>query len=136
MINSVTRKLMAIAYDKGFSVILDDRFTSHTPSAANPFTNTIVINENWYKPEQLSFQLAHELGHLINKDMTNVCLYFSPSKSGIEGNANRTAIRLLLPIYLDGKDKEQVNITKFMGDLDMPHYLEDMVEKEILNYYD
>lgn len=136
MINSVTRKLMAIAYDKGFSVTLDDRFTSHTPSAANPFTNTIVINENWYKPEQLSFQLAHELGHLINKDRTNVCLYFSPSKSGIEGNANRTAIRLLLPIYLDGKDKEQVNITKFMDDLDMPHYLEDMVEKEILNYYD
>lgn len=127
---------MAIAYDKGFSVILDDRFTSHTPSAANPFTNTIVINENWYKPEQLSFQLAHELGHLINKDGTSACLYFSPSKSGIEGNANRTAIRLLLPLYLEEKDKEQVNITKFMNDLDMPHYLEDMVEKEILNYYD
>jgi len=43
MINSVTRKLMVIAYDKGFSVILDDRFTSHTPSAANPFTKIQLL---------------------------------------------------------------------------------------------
>lgn len=135
MINSIMTSLMNVAFDNGYSVILESRFTPYTPSAANPFTKTIVINDNWHNPRQLPFQLAHELGHLLNKDENSACLYFSPTKSGIEGNANRTAIRLLLPYYLDNNESEHVSSVEFMESLGMSQYLEDMVQEEIINYY-
>jgi len=75
------------------------------------------------------------MGHLINKDGRSSCLYFSPSKYGIEGNANRTAIKLLLPYYLDDISIEHVSSTNIMASLDMSQYLEGMAQEEIINYY-
>lgn len=132
----LTKRLMNQAYDYGFNVIkTNDYESSHTPAAVNPFYKTIVLNSKWHEPKQLPFQLAHEMGHLLNKDGQSSCLYFSPSKYGIEGNANRTAIKLLLPYYLDDNIMEHVSSVRIMESLDMDQYLEGMVQEEILKYY-
>jgi len=134
--DALTKKLMNEAYDYGFNVINNDQYkSSHTPAAVNPYYKTIVLNSNWHDPQQIPFQLAHEMGHLLNNDGQSSCLYYSPSKFGIEGHANRTAIKLLLPYFLDDNIMEHVSSTKIMESLDMSQYLEGMVQEEILNYY-
>lgn len=135
MINKIMNGLMNQAFNDGFNVIKEDKFTPYTPAAVNPSNKIIVLNSNWHKPNQLPFQLAHEMGHLLNNDGESSCLYFSPSKHGIEGNANRTAIKLLLPYYLEDNIFEHVSSTKFMELLNMDQYLDDMVQEEIINYY-
>ncbi len=134
--DTLTKRLMNQAYDYGFKVINNDKYkSSDTPAAVNPHYKTIVLNSKWHEPRQIPFQLAHEMGHLLNKDGQSSCLYFSPSKYGIEGNANRTAIKLLLPYFLDDNIIEHVSSVKIMESLNMSQYLEGMVQEEILNYY-
>lgn len=134
MINDIMASLMNKAMDFGYSVIVDNRFSSRTPSAVNPYTKTIVVNGSWHDPEQLPFQLAHEMGHLINKDDSN-CLYFSPSKYGIEGRANVQAIKLLLPYYTDERPLEDFNSVDFMRAFKIPQYLESVVNEEFYKNY-
>lgn len=52
-------------------------------------------------------------------------LYFTPSKAKFEYAANIGAIKLLLPFYLDSKDKSCIN---FMLSFNIPMYLEDVVQ--------
>lgn len=62
MISDIMSSLMNKAMDYGYSVIIENQFSSRTPSAVNPRTRTIVINGNWHEQNQLPFQLAHEMG--------------------------------------------------------------------------
>lgn len=134
MINDIMASLMNTAMDRGYGVIVENKFSKQTPSAVNPQTKIIVVNGNWHDQDQLPFQLAHEIGHLINKDDSN-CLYFSPSKHGIEGRANRQAIKLLLPYYTDERPLEDFNSVDFMKAFKIPQYLENVVNEEFyLNY--
>lgn len=136
MTDKLTKELLSDAFGYGFKVILEDKFSSpYTPAAVNPFNKTIILNSNWHNKRQLPFQLAHEMGHLLNNDGQSSCLYFSPSKYGIEGNANRTAIELLLPFYLENKEIEHVSSVKFRESLGMDQYLEGMVQEEMIKYY-
>lgn len=134
MINEITASLINKAMELGYSVILETNFSDHTPSAANPHTNTIVVNGNWYQPEQIQFQLAHEMGHLLNHDDSS-CLYFSPSKHGIEGRANKKAIDLLLPYYTEDRPLEEFNTVDFMKAFKIPQYLENVVNNEFYQKY-
>lgn len=73
-------------------------------------------------------------GHLINKE-DSTCLYFSPSKYGIEGRANVQAIRLLLPFYTKERPIEEFSSVNFMNAFKIPQYLESVVNKQFyLNF--
>ncbi|WP_125705915.1 ImmA/IrrE family metallo-endopeptidase [Companilactobacillus mishanensis] len=133
MINEITSSLMNYAFDHGFTVIFENKLSSHTPSLVDTDHHTIIVNSNWHKQNQIPFHLAHELGHLLNNDHANSCLYFTPLKNGIEGRANKKAIDLLIPYYIEDKLPEQINNTDFMKSFDIPAYLSDIVNEELQN---
>lgn len=37
----------------------------YTPPSASTKYNKIAMNENWHNQEEIPFQLAHELAHII-----------------------------------------------------------------------
>ena len=128
--NEIMTYLLNLAFDNGIAVSIE-RVHSHTPSAANVNQKRVFINSNWYRPEEIIFQLAHELGHIFCKHGDLDVLYFSPSKRGIELEANRYAIKLLLPFYLDGKEPYYVNLEQFIDCFSIPMHLENIVEQEM-----
>ncbi|WP_125764494.1 ImmA/IrrE family metallo-endopeptidase [Companilactobacillus hulinensis] len=135
MINDVTTYLMNLAYDNKTTVIIEDKFSEYTPAAVNTNTKIIVLNSKWYRPNQIPFQLAHELGHILNNDGAKACLYFSPSKFGIEGHANKTAIHLLVPLFFGDTEYMHANTVRFMDAFGIPPYMESVVTSEIKDYY-
>ncbi|APX73381.1 ImmA/IrrE family metallo-endopeptidase [Companilactobacillus allii] len=135
MINDMTSALMNLAFDNNIAVIMEDKFSPYTPAAVDTKTKVIVINSNWHIQNQIPFQLAHEIGHVLNDDGSKACLYFSPSKFGIEGHANKTAIQLLIPLYFSNIEYIHANTVRFMEAFNIPLYLEDTVIDEIQSYY-
>lgn len=95
----------------------------------------IILNTNYHNQKQIILQLAHEIGHYVNGDSFGNEVLFSPAMSGYEGNANRVAIQLLLPYYLDDKSIENVNVADFMNFFSIPMSMETIVVKEIKNYF-
>ncbi|APX73143.1 ImmA/IrrE family metallo-endopeptidase [Companilactobacillus allii] len=135
MINEITSSLMNLAFDNHISVIMEDKFSPYTPAAVDTKTKIIVINNNWHIQNQIPFQLAHEIGHVLNGDGFKACLYFSPAKNGIEGHANKTAIHLLVPLYFENIEYTYANAVRFMEAFNIPLYLENTVITEIKTYY-
>ncbi len=107
-----------------------------TPSACNPHTRRIAINMNWYNKGELPFQVAHEIGHVLNEDDACI-LYYSTdvSKSKIEHAANSTALDLLIPIYFRDCDFENVNAANFMSELAIPARMEEEVRNKLTVYF-
>ncbi|MFC6290629.1 ImmA/IrrE family metallo-endopeptidase [Levilactobacillus angrenensis] len=120
-------------WEKHISVKLSSELSPYTPSVADSETRSILINTNWYLQQQLPLHLAHEIAHIINGDHATHPLYFSPMQSDykMELNANRTAIKLLIPYYLQERSSEQVNVTEFMTCFVIPSHLENIVREEL-----
>lgn len=131
MINEITSSLMNYAFDHGFNVIFENKLSSHTPSLVDTDHHTIIVNSNWHKQNQIPFHLAHELGHILSGQQSTKILYFTPYKYGMELEANKYAISLLLPMYLEDKNKEDINVHRFMDTFSIPYHLEDVVIQEI-----
>lgn len=112
MINNCLARLLDLASVCGIEVTFDDRLSAYTPCTADLETRRIMANPNWHIPRQLPFQLGHEITHILNEDSN--MLYFTPSKSGIEGNANRGAISLLVPMYFENVDASLARVDDFM----------------------
>lgn len=106
-----------------------------TPPATNAKTRLIVMNSNWHNRDDLPIQFAHELGHIFNNDDSQSCLYFSPSRNGIEGRANKTGIALLMKPYLESKEKEEVSSADFITKFHLPLLFEDIVIDEMNKFY-
>lgn len=120
-------KLMQYAYDHDINVILTGSLGSHTPSASRPDSNTIVVNTNWHEKKEIPFQMAHELGHVINHD--EGILYYSSfsNKSSYERAANMTGLDILIPIYIDITGYSYNNVFPFMNQFGIPYRLQDDV---------
>lgn len=125
--------LLNYALENGIGITATKLLSDETPSAVDTNTRHIVFNTNWYDQKQLAFTLAHEISHIMNGDASVKPLYFTPSKAKLEYAANVGAIKLLLPFYLDNKDKSYINLYDFMFTFDIPMYLEDVVQDEISN---
>lgn len=69
--------LEKIASDSGIEIgwlPLDE----YTPPCASVTYNKIVMNTNWHNPNELAFQLAHEIAHIQNHDDCEMAFYHAP----------------------------------------------------------
>lgn len=131
----ITKDLVNIAMEHGFGVELTPDMKPYTTALTSIKYHKIIVNTNYYVKDQIIFQFAHELGHVLNGDESLTPLYYSPTKYKIEGAANRTAIGLLIPYYFKDTPLECVNIVNFMNAFKIPSHLTDIATIEINEYY-
>lgn len=133
MNNIMTELINKALFDYKIRVILSADAGSYTPSVTHSASRTIIINTNWHDKRQIPLHLAHEMGHIINGDHATRPLYFSEMQTDyqMELEANRTAIKLLLPFYLRDKELESINSQNFMNAFSIPSHLESVVKEEI-----
>lgn len=129
MYRNAIQQLLKIADEMEVRVEWCNLFDSYTPPASSTKYRSIVMNMNWHKTNEIIFQLAHELSHIINHDSCEMAFYHASysSHERIEREANIGAIKLLLPIYKEMTN--QMNIVDFMEKFSIPHYLFDNVYK-------
>jgi len=133
-LNIYIKRLMQYAWDNGISCVLTDKMNEHTPSSAQPKNKIILINLNWYNQSEIIFQMAHEIGHVVNHD--EGVLYYSSfsNKSSYERNANLKALEILIPIYLDIiGDYTSSSVFPFMQAFCIPDRLENDVVSAFRN---
>lgn len=134
--DSILEYLMNYALDNGIGIQLSSEFKSTTPAGCNTQTKMVVVNTNWHNQQQVPFTMAHEIAHIINGDVQNTPLYFSTavSKSSIEYEANKTACKILIPIYLEKMEEHGISILHFMDIFQIPAHLTDMVSNVFEEY--
>lgn len=115
----------------GFNI---EPLSPETPPLVDTGRRVMILNSNWRNQKELSMQVAHEIGHVINGDVGT--LHYSPcSDSSAEAGANRYAIKLLVFMYFENIDQEDANEEQFMDELAIPAWLKDEAHKEILKFY-
>lgn len=127
--DDIVTDLCNYAMKHGIGFILTRDLKSGTVAAANTESRTVIVNMNYKDKQQIPLQFAHEIGHIINGDHSMRALYFTPSKYGIELNANVTALNLLAPYYLEDKPDEYVDVDSFMEMFAIPEHLRDAAEQ-------
>lgn len=125
--------LFNYAFDKGVSMMFI-QLDPYTPPATNVRTKRILMNSSWHNKAELPLQFAHEIGHIMLEQEYSGLLYYTPSKFGMEFEANKYAINLLLPFYMEDKESQQINIYDFMDCFSIPSHLEEAVTEAIRNY--
>lgn len=115
--------------DHGIGFELTNDLNKSTPAASDTERRVVVINMNYKNKQQIPLQFAHEIGHIMNGDHSIEALYFTPSKAGIELNANITALKMLAPYYLSDKPSEYVDVDSFMNMFAIPEHLRNVAEQ-------
>ncbi|MFD1485331.1 ImmA/IrrE family metallo-endopeptidase [Lacticaseibacillus baoqingensis] len=133
MIDEIFSRLLDYAAIYDIEVGFEDRLSPNTPCTADSKTRRILINLNWHIPRQLPFQLAHEITHILNGDSN--LLYFTPSKTGIEGDANSGAICLLVPMYFENVDPSLARVDEFMSFFAISPNMRDICSGAIKGFY-
>lgn len=112
-------------------------FSPTTPPGSSYEYRRVVMNLDWHRPEELIFQLAHELAHVIHGDTGDVVFYHASftGKESVEYKANVGAVELLVPFYCQGTEIQCVNSANFMQSFHVPHYLASVVSEKIREYY-
>lgn len=134
MENILTDLINYALWKQHISVIMSGEASFGAPSVAFPDTRTIIINTNIQNKNQLPLQVAHEIGHLVNGDKKQKALYFNPTSIDypVELAANRFAVKMLIPYYLEERDSDQINVTEFMNIFVIPTHLEGMCREELI----
>lgn len=129
-------ELINNALDEGISVILTNDLSADTPPLADVDRNKIIINTNWYRPRQIPLQICHEIAHIKRHDEKIHVLAFSSifSDPKDELSANTLAIRMLVPLFFDDVEVENINAQDFIDYFDIPGHLNKIVVEEIHRY--
>lgn len=130
----VVERLLKKAKELGIDVIWTYGLHDYTPSVSSSKKKRIIMNANWKDKNELPFQLAHEIAHVLNHDDCEMAFYHASysSQERIEREANIGAIKLLLPIFEDmGYENNPI---KFMQLFHVPNYLFDNVVKVMKTY--
>lgn len=119
----------------GFEIVPEMKPDS--PSFAVADKRFMVINPNWYNKHELPFQIAHEIGHILNGD-AGVLYYSSPASNiKIESDANITAIDLLID-YCKSIGIYHVDVYRFMERFALPSNVKttviDRLENKVIYY--
>lgn len=135
--NETSNYLEKVASNHDISVIWTDKLAPETPPGCSLHYRSIVMNLNWHRPAEISFQLAHEISHILNGDETDICFYHATftGKHSVEYKANTGAVKLMVPFYCQGVPKETINVYDFMESYEVPSYLDNVVREEVHNYY-
>lgn len=135
MMDLISPRLLSALDDLGIDLIFEkmDRRGFYWPEL-----NAIVMNEDILKTNDVNFGIAHELSHAIKKHDEIKSLYCSTfvSHSKIEFEADLTAIKMLIGIYLDetGMDYQQLNSSHFMEYYGIESRLYDTVAETLRTY--
>lgn len=125
-------------YDFAFShhigINYNSKLTPYAPSLSRGSTQTIYINMNWHNKKEIPFIIAHEISHLLNKDVGILYYTTGSSRSKIEKSANTGAIDILIG-YADYLGIEQVNVVKFMEEFGIPSKFENLVMNRLGNRF-
>lgn len=125
-----------IAIDNNIRVIWE-HFDPYTPPGASYEDMCIVMNLDWHNQDELVFQYAHELSHIIRGDKSDLAFYNTSrnNKSGIEYQTNAIAVRLLVPFYCNDTDIKDINVYDFIERYCIPRYLVDVATDEIIKFF-
>lgn len=125
-----------IAIDNNIRVIWE-HFDPYTPPGASYEDMCVVMNLDWHNQDELVFQYAHELSHIIRGDKTDLAFYNTSrnNKSGIEYQTNAIAVRLLVPFYCNDTDIKDINVYDFIERYCIPRYLVDVATDEIIKFF-
>lgn len=103
-----------------------------------PDLNAIVINEDLLSSNDVNFAIAHELSHALEKHYEISALYSASfsSRSKIEAEANISAIKILIEVYLEENEMDfsQLNSVKFMEYYGINSSLYSYIEDTLLSY--
>lgn len=127
-------QVLNYVFDHGIGIYIV-KLKTWTRSKSDSDASAIVLNSNWHNPKELVFQAGHEIGHLVNGDRGVLYYATKPARQAAEGVANRTALKIIVPIYFSGSDPEDANVRDFMDDLAIPCWLEGEAPKIIHQYF-
>ncbi|WP_048705231.1 ImmA/IrrE family metallo-endopeptidase [Companilactobacillus ginsenosidimutans] len=121
--------LFNYAIDHGIGFVMMKDAKPNWPSVSVPDSGLIFINRNIANQNELPFQVAHEIGHMIcNEDypQSNVS---NTVKLKCEKQANEFAIELLLK-YCRFTDNEIENPLEFMNEFDIPDKFQALIRSK------
>lgn len=129
--------LYNICNKENIRVVWLENLSPYTPPSASFEHRCIVMNPNWHNKFEFTFQLAHEMAHILRGDEIDVCFYDTSftNKSGIEYKTNLMAVKLLTPFYCGETEKEDANVYNFMNSYCIPKYLDGAIKEEFIGYY-
>lgn len=88
----------------------------------------------WHDQKQSPYHAVHEIELVIHQDPKEL-YFFSNAKTRVEAEANRDAVGILVTLYFDNIDRDEVNIHRFMSVFDIPFCLEDIARDVIAKFY-
>ena len=130
----ILHKVMNYAYEHDVTCITTGELGAYTPSAAYPKRRRILINLGFHDPYQIPYQAAHEVDHVIEQH-SGVLYFRGEDLYGQEGEANRGALKILVPLYFSDIDMEVANPYRFMKALSIPNTMYDYVCETMTDYY-
>ena len=133
--NEMLANVLNYAYDHNISYSMVPFDNSETPPTCDTELRLIVLNSNWYQPNEMAFQAAHECSHVLNGDRGKFKYSNFYFKSRTEGNANKRALSIVIPMYFNDLEADEANLFQFMNDLAIPSWLEDAASSSINSYY-
>lgn len=111
-----------------------ERVDPDQPSFSYGKRRFVSINEHWQFPQEIPFQLAHEISHILNGDKgMNLFATYAVS-SAEEAAANDRAFKLIFK-FCDLHDLYYSSVTQFMDYFGIPCYLEEAAERAFREYY-
>lgn len=131
--NDLKIYLINYALQHDIGVIITDKLKPYTTSQADISTRQIIINENWHRPSEVPFMIAHEIAHILNEDVGIVYYSSFANKTKVEHSANIKAIEILLD-YCELQDLT-LEPEQFRQSFGIPTSLSDTVNEEYENYY-
>ncbi|KRM96548.1 hypothetical protein FC19_GL000843 [Liquorilactobacillus aquaticus DSM 21051] len=138
MQNWILDSLLRKAKFLGIRVVWSSELKQDTPPTASFKYRSVVMNENWHNPDEITFQLAHEIAHILTGDRYDSALYEQTFNHHalIEHKADLGAIELLLPYYCENVNSAIANSPDFVRLLHIPSHLTEDVTKLMSLYYE
>lgn len=131
--NDVEIGLLNFALDHGIGVTIRRDIPESMPSFCRTDIKKIMVNATRH---DYIFAFAHEIGHILNNDIgANPMFYTATNRSKIEADANRMAIKLLLPYYCKNRELDMISSTGFVESFKAPAWLDYVAQDEINKYF-
>ncbi|WEA58311.1 ImmA/IrrE family metallo-endopeptidase [Pediococcus pentosaceus] len=131
--NDLITYLCNYAFDHGIGYELDSKtFKPSDSSFSNKEASMVFINMNWPNKNEIPFQLAHEISHIINGDCGSNNYSAGSVYSKEEYNANKKAIHILLD-YCTLNNLHYENYIDFMTAFGIPTKLTYVVNEIFKN---
>ncbi|MDW3023087.1 ImmA/IrrE family metallo-endopeptidase [Ligilactobacillus salivarius] len=129
--------LYNICNKENIRVVWLENLSPYTSPSASFEHRCIVMNPNWHNKFEFTFQLAHEMAHILRGDKTDLFFYntLHSNKTGIEYETNLVAVRLLVPFYCNDTDIKDINVYDFIERYCIPRYLVDVATDEIIKFF-